>query len=153
MADNIEFEWLMTARVKVKRPVQIGDTPTGFQQGVPIGEGHFEGPRIKGTVIPGSFDWQLIQPDGIAMLDVAGAMLTDDGVTVKVASKGMRHGPPEVMERLSRGEQVPPDEYYMRAVAEFDAPEGPYAWLNKSLFVSWGERYADEVVIHYYRVL
>lgn len=153
MADNIEFEWLMTARVEVKRPMQIGDTPTGFQQGVPIGEGHFEGPSIKGTVIPGSFDWQVIQRDGIAMLDVAGAMLTDDGVTMKVASKGMRHGPAEVMERLSRGEQVPPDEYYMRAVAEFDAPAGPYDWLNKSLFVSWGERYVNEVVIHYYRVL
>ena len=153
MADNIEFEWLMTAHVQVSRPVQVGDTPTGFQQAVPIGEGSFAGPDIKGTVIPGAADWQLIQRDGIAMLDVTGAMLTDDGVTIRVSSKGMRHGPPEVMERLAAGEQVPPDEYYMRAVAHFEAPEGPYDWLNKALFVSWGERYADKVVIHYYKVL
>jgi hypothetical protein len=104
-------------------------------------------------VIPGSADWQLIQNDGIALLDVTGAMLTDDNVTIRVSSKGMRHGPPEVMDRLAAGEVVPPDQYYMRAVAEFDAPEGPYDWLNKALFVSWGERYASKVVIHYYKVL
>lgn len=153
MADKIAFDWLMTARVQVHRPLQIGETPSGFQQAVPIGEGSFAGPDIRGTVIPGSHDWQLIQRDGIAMLDVTGAMLTDDDVTIRVSSKGMRHGPPEVMARLAAGEQVSPDAYYMRAVAEFDAPEGPYDWLNRSLFVSWGERYADEVVIHYYRVL
>jgi len=151
--DKIHFEWLMDAQVEVKRPVQVGNTPTGFQQGIPIGEGFFEGPTLKGTVIPGSFDWQLIQRDGVAMLDVTGAMLTDDDVIIKVASKGMRHGPPEVMERLARGEVVPPDEYYMRAVAEFDAPQGLYDWLNRALFVSWGERYEDKVVIHYYKVL
>jgi hypothetical protein len=153
MPDPIRLEWLMDAEVQVSRPVQVGNIPTGFHQGVPIGTGFFAGPRLRGTVIPGATDWQLIQPDGIAKLDVSGAMLTDDGVTIRVSSKGMRHGPPEVMARLNAGEVVPPDQYYMRAVAHFNAPIGPYDWLNKALFVSWGERYADKVVIHYYQVL
>jgi len=38
-------------------------------------------------------------------------------------------------------------------VAEFKAPVGKYDWLNKALFVSWGERYDNKVVIHYYQVL
>ena len=42
-------------------------------------------PRLRGTVIPGSHDWQLIQPDGLARLDVTGAMLTHDGVTIREA--------------------------------------------------------------------
>lgn len=149
----INFEWLMTAHVQVLRPVEIGNIPAGFHQAVPIGEGYMEGPRIRGAVIPGSADWQIIQDDGVAMLDVTGALVTDDGVTMRVSSKGMRHGPPEVMDRLARGEVVPPDEYYMRAVAEFKAPEGKYDWLNKAMFVSWGERYQDRVIIHYYQVL
>ena len=153
MAEEIKFEWLMTAHVKVFRPVQIGDTASGFRQAVPIGDGTFEGPRLRGTAIAGAADWQLIQKDGVAMLDVTGAMLTHDNVTIRVTSKGMRHGPPDVMARLAAGEEVPPDQYYMRAVAEFEAPEGDYAWLNKALFVSWGERYQDKVVIHYYQVL
>ena len=153
MPDPIGFEWLMDAQVQVSRPIQIGNIPSGFHQGVPIGDGWFAGPRLRGSVIGGATDWQLIQDDGIAMLDVSGAMLTDDGITIRVSSKGMRHGSPEVMARLAAGEVVPPSEYYMRAVAHFDAPQGPYDWLNKSLFVSWGERYADKVVIHYYRVL
>ena len=153
MPDPVKLEWLMDAQVQVSRPVQVGNIPTGFHQGVPIGDGFFNGPRLRGTVIAGATDWQLIQPDGLARLDVSGAMLTDDNVTIRVSSKGMRHGPPEVMARLNAGEVVPPDQYYMRAVARFDAPLGPYDWLNKALFVSWGERYADKVVIHYYQVL
>jgi hypothetical protein len=153
MPDPITLEWLMDAEVQVSRPVQIGEIPTGFHQGVPIGSGIFAGPRLRGTVIPGATDWQLIQPDGIARLDVSGAMLTDDNVSIRVSSKGMRHGPPDVMARLNAGETVAPDQYYMRAVARFEAPIGPYDWLNKALFVSWGERYADKVVIHYYQVL
>lgn len=151
--EAIDFEWLMTAHVEVKRPFQIGNIPTGFHQAVPIGEGYMQGPRIKGSVIPGSADWQLVKTDGNTSLDVTGILVTDDGVTIRVSSKGMRHGPPDVMAKLARGEVVPPDQYYMRAVAEFDAPEGKYDWLNKSLFVSWGERYDNKVVIHYYRVL
>jgi hypothetical protein len=153
MPDPVRLEWLMDAEVQVSRPVQVGQIPTGFHQGVPIGAGSFAGPRLRGTVIPGSYDWQLVQPDGLARLDVSGAMLTHDGITIRVSSKGMRHGPPAVMARLNAGEVVPPDQYYMRAVARFDAPAGPYDWLNKALFVSWGERYASKVVIHYYRVL
>jgi hypothetical protein len=153
MPDPIRLQWLMTAQVQVLRPLQVGQIPTGFHQGVPIGDGSFAGPRLRGTVIAGSHDWQLIQSDGLARLDVTGAMLTHDNVTIRVSSKGMRHGPPEVMARLNAGEVVPPDQYYMRALARFDAPAGPYDWLNKALFVSWGERYANRVVIHYYQVL
>ena len=142
----------MDARVKVFRPIQIGETPLGFQQAIPIGDGSFEGPLLRGTAIAGAADWQLIRRDGVALLDVTGAMLTDDGVTIRVSSKGMRHGPREVMQRLAAGEQVLPTEYYMRAVAKFDAPAGRYEWLNRALFVTWGERYANEVVIHYFAV-
>ena len=153
MPDPIRLEWMMDAHVKVFRPVQIGDTPNGFQQAVPIGAGTFAGPRLRGSAISGSADWQLVLEDGMYLLDVTGAMLTDDGVTIRVSSKGMRHGPPDVMARLIAGEVVPPDQSYMRAVAEIAAPPGKYDWLNRSLFVSWGERYPDKVVIHYYQVL
>ena len=118
MPDPIRLEWMMDAHVQVFRPVQIGDTPNGFQQAVPIGAGTFAGPRLRGSAISGSADWQLVLEDGMYLLDVTGAMLTDDGVTIRVSSKGMRHGPPDVMARLIAGEVVPPDQYYMRAVAE-----------------------------------
>ena len=102
MPDPIRLEWMMDAHVQVFRPVQIGDTPNGFQQAVPIGAGTFAGPRLRGSAISGSADWQLVLEDGMYLLDVTGAMLTDDGVTIRVSSKGMRHGPPDVMARLTR---------------------------------------------------
>lgn len=47
MPDPIMLEWLMDAHVQVSRPIQIGDTPRGFQQAVPIGAGTFAGPRLR----------------------------------------------------------------------------------------------------------
>ena len=69
-----------------------------------------------------------------------------------IRNKGLRHGPPEVMDRLRRGEEVDPAEYYFRTVPEFIAPEGPYDWLNKSIFVCSGARYASSIKLWVWRV-
>lgn len=153
MTEAMQLEWLMDAHVEILPPVEVGNTPTGVQRAIPLGGGHIDGPHLRGTVIPGAADWQIIRSDGVAMLDVTGAMLTHDKVIIRVSTKALRHGSSQVMQRLAAGEQVPPGEYYMRGVTQFHAPAGAYEWLNKSLFVMWGERYESEVVIHYYRVL
>jgi hypothetical protein len=36
----------------------------GERRVIPITGGSFEGPNIKGAVLPGVADWQLVRPDG-----------------------------------------------------------------------------------------
>ena len=72
---------------------------------------------------------------------------------IPITAEGLRHGPPEVMDRLRRGEEVDPDEYYFRTVPEFIAPEGPYDWLNNSIFVCTGARYASSIKLWVWRVV
>jgi hypothetical protein len=70
-----------------------------------------------------------------------------------VTNRGIRRGPPAVMERLGRGEPVDPSEYYFRTVAEFEAPVGSkYEWLNQSLFIGVAERKPDAAIVRFYRV-
>jgi hypothetical protein len=57
------------------------------------------------------------------------------------------------MERLAQGDAVDPSEYYFRAAPIFEAPIGRYDWLNRSLFISKGERLRDSVVLDFYEVL
>ena len=65
---------------------------------------------------------------------------------------GLRHGPVDVMRRLVAGEDVDPSEYYFRTVPEFIAPDGKYDWLNRSIFICSGARYANSIKLWVWRV-
>jgi hypothetical protein len=120
---------------------------------VPITGGTFEGPAIRGRVVPGGADWQYVRPDGVLALEAKYTLQTSDSVLVMVTNRGVRRGPPEVIARLARGERVDPGEYYFRTTAEFEAPVGgKYAWLNESVFVGIAERRSDAAIIRFYRV-
>ena len=57
------------------------------------------------------------------------------------------------MARLNAGQPVDPSLVYFRATPTFDAPEGPHAWLNESIFVASGRRAPDRVEVDFFRVL
>jgi hypothetical protein len=54
---------LMTLEVAVGPPQKIGAVPHGTRVTAPITSGHFEGPRLRGRVLPGGGDWTLLRPD------------------------------------------------------------------------------------------
>src|SRR5260221_12193568 len=100
---------LMTLRVAVAAPLNIGAVPHGTRRTVPLTAGSFEGPRLRGTVLPGaSADWVLLRADGVLELDLRATLRTDDGALISMRSFGLRHGPPEVIAAVARGESVDP---------------------------------------------
>ena len=90
----------------------IGATPRGTRRFYPTIGGSFEGPRLRGEVLPDGGDWLLLRPDGVLEHDVRITLKTDDGAFIYVRYAGMRHGPPEVMARLAQGEVVDPSEVF-----------------------------------------
>lgn len=147
------FEFVYEAQGDLGAPVPIGDTPDGTRRIIPImGGGRVEGPLIKGRLMGNAADWQLTRPDGVTVADAIYALETDDGVIIQIRNKGLRHGPPDVMRRLAAGDEVDPAEYYFRTVPEFTAPQGRYDWLNRSIFVCTGARYAAGIRLWVWRV-
>ena len=132
--------------------LSVGETPQGMRRVIPITGGRFEGPKLKGEVVPGGADWQFDRPDGVTELEALYLLRTQDGAHIQVHNRGLRHGPAEVMSRLRAGAAVAPEEYYFRATPSFSAPAGRYEWLNRSLFLCTGARYADAVRLWMYRV-
>jgi hypothetical protein len=58
------------------------------------------------------------------------------------------------MARLSQGEKVAPEEYYLRTAVQFEAPLGSrHEWLDKAMFVATAERHAKSAIVHFYCVL
>jgi hypothetical protein len=140
------------ARVEVGPPLEVGQMPRGLRRIVPILRGTFEGPNIKGRVIPGGADWQTIGADGFSDLDTRYTLETDSGRLIYVQNAGIRHAAPEVMQRLLRGETVDPASVYFRTVPKFETAAPELQWLTRSIFIGTGERYPTEVVIRFWRV-
>src|SRR5262249_4438434 len=104
----MESRLLTMLQVVVHGGQKIGAVPHGTRVIAPITSGHFEGPRLRGKVLPGGADWTLLRGDGVLELDLRLTLETDDGALIHLRSFGLRHGPPEVISALARGEQVDP---------------------------------------------
>src|SRR6478609_6045307 len=106
-----QLEFVFEAEGKLADPIQIGQTPEGARRIIPILDGHFSGPTIRGSFVSiGAADWQVTRNDGVTQAEATYAIKTDDGVIIQVENFGLRHGPAEVMQRLVAGENVDPAE-------------------------------------------
>jgi hypothetical protein len=145
---------LMTLQVTVAPPQNVGAVPHGTRRTALVSGGHFEGPRLRGTVLPGgSADWTLLRADGVLELDLRATLRTDEGALISLKSFGLRHGPPEVIAALGRGETVDPTSYYFRTTPRFETSHPAYAFLNGVIAVASGDRRADGPIYTIHEVL
>ena len=149
-----ELEFAFRISVDLIGGVQeIGNTGKGIRKVVPITGGTFEGPNIKGKVVAGGYDWQLLRTDGVVEIDARYMLQTDGGDLITILNTGLRHGPPEVMQRLAKGEEVDASEYYFRSIPMFEVGNPDYAWLMQSVFIATGTRKSKQVLIDVWRVV
>ena len=132
--------------------VTLGPAKHGERRYVPLGGGTVAGPELNGTVVEGGVDWQVLRADGVLEIAAHYVIRTVDGALVEVQSDGLRHGPPEVMERLARGEPVPRDAYFFRTVVRFTTGASEWLHLNKVLALACGQREARRVLLDLYRI-
>ncbi len=146
------LELLGRFRADLGEPLELGQTLWGRRRVIPIAGGEFDGPLLRGTVLAGGADWQVVHPDGMAAIDTRYTLKTHDGALVSVSTQGVRHGPPEVLARIAAGELVDPVEYYFRVSIRYEVAESSYAWLNRIVAVASAVRLAATVVYDAYVV-
>jgi hypothetical protein len=142
----------MTLTVQVGPPTELGEVPRGRRRIIPILGGTFEGPTVRGKVMAGGADWQLVRADGLAELDTRYMLQTDGGSLVYIQNAGIRHAPPDVAKKLLAGQPVDPSQVYFKTVPTFETSAPELQWLTRSIFVGTGERRPTEVVIRVWRV-
>jgi uncharacterized protein DUF3237 len=76
----------MTLRVQVGPPMELGEVPRGRRRIIPILGGTFEGPNIRGKVLAGGADWQIVRADGLAELDTRYALQTEQASATRPKS-------------------------------------------------------------------
>jgi Protein of unknown function (DUF3237) len=150
---SVQTRPLFVMRLDVKPIVVVGATPGAFRRVGIVPSGTFDGERLSGKVLDGGSDWQTVRGDGSTTLDVRLLLQTDDGTTLTVSYRGIRHGPPDVIQRLEKGEIVDPSSYYFRISPVFEAPAGRYEWLNRIIAIGTGHRFTDGPTYSVFEVL
>lgn len=136
----------------VAAPIEVGDTAFGARRMIPILSGQVSGPKLSGKLLEGGVDYQLIRADGLAEIHARYIIETDRGARVYVENTGIRHGPPEAMARLRRGEPVDPVLIYFRTVPRFETAAAELSWLQRSIFVCAGARFPERVELRMFEV-
>jgi hypothetical protein len=147
------LELIFAAQVAVGPPLELGNVGKGRRRIVPITGGEFSGPDIRGQVVPGGADWQILRSDGVSELEARYTLQTDDGALIYVRNLARRHGPAEVMAALAAGRPVEPGSYYFRGATFFETGAPRYAWITRCIVVCTGEREPSGVNLKFYKVL
>ena len=119
---------LMTVTIAAAPSQKLGTVPHGIRSIVPVTGGDFEGPRLRGKVLPGGGDWLLLRPDGVLELDLRITLETDDQALIYMTFQGLRHGS------------------YFRTLPRFETSSESYAFLNRIMCVGVGEARPDGAV-------
>lgn len=152
MTDSITLKHFCDLYVTLSPIIELGNGRSGKRRIIPIVGGEVRGERINGKILNVGADWQTILPDGTAELVARYAFKTDDGAVIEINNYGFRHGSPDVLEALARGEDVDSSAYYMRTQARLETGDPRYAWVNNRLFIGSGSRQAESVKIALYEI-
>ena len=135
--DTPQLEFAMRLKVTIDEPYSCGETQHGQRVVIPITGGTFEGPRIKGTILSGGADYQLVNKDlNRTELEAIYCIKTDDGVCIHVRNRGIIYNGKDAEDKPT---------FYFKCAPQFEAPvDSKYAWLNNALFVcspDWSQEF------------
>jgi hypothetical protein len=122
MSDMPRLEFVTRVEADIAPAYVIGDVGTGVREVIPILGGRFDGPLLRGEVLPGGADWCLVRADGSCDIWARYTLRTHDGVLISVINAG-------------RAAANADGNFEGRTVPQFEVAEGPYGWLRDAAFV------------------
>jgi len=154
MADfGTEFLCTVAANVDWRQVIDVGVTPHGVRQIVYIKGGTFEGPKIKGVVLPGGGDWFVRRGDKAVEVDVRCVLRTDDNQLLYCRLRGINEMTSEVAVKAITGQSIDSLKYYFRVTAAIETGSKKYDWLNRVVAVGVGSLTPAGVEYRIYTVL
>lgn len=119
----LDHLFTLTATLREKPPALV-NAPQGSRVIVTVTGGHFEGPKLRGTVDNSGGDWVSRRADGSIKLDVRIMLRTDDGADIFMRYEGIG---------------VPIDGALKLVTAPlFETGDTRYAWLNNVQAIGHG---------------
>ena len=149
---EIQTEFLFTVDLDFEFSV-LGETPYGIRRIAKLKGGNFDGPKLKGTVLPGGGAWTLVRRDDVLDIEVRLLLETSDAHQIYMHWRGLRDVPKDINDRLRRGEIVEPSAYYFRATPYFETGSEKYGWMNRICAIASGSLLTTARTLDIFQVL
>ena len=148
-----ELEYAMSVHLDLDQRYRTPVASDGLMYGqVTITGGTFEGPRVRGRVLPGGGDNPTIRPDGVTEFSASYILESEDGTLIRLTNRGLRVSSQAIDDALMRNEVVSRENYYLRVTPLFAVPAGPHEWLARHVFIGVGRRLPTGNIIDYFMV-
>jgi hypothetical protein len=108
------------------------------------------GPRLKGTVVAGSGNEAPCLGEGRIVVEGQWLIRAADGTVILMNNAGYASGPPINPWRADAPEFSIPS---LQLAPAFEAPDGPHAWLNRTIFVGKGDRRRSNATVRVFAVM
>jgi hypothetical protein len=135
---SVKLEPLMTLRADLEPPIVIGAAPQGWRTITNVAGGTFDGPRLRGKILPGGGDWFLVDAEAVGRLDVRLALETEDGARIYVQYYGVGVINEKEKAAMETGGATEFGDTYFMTQLHFETGDARYSWLNRVLAVSEG---------------
>jgi Protein of unknown function (DUF3237) len=120
----------------------------------PITGGTVDGPRLRGTILPGGGDWSIQRGPTVYELDARYLIRAEDGPLIDVVNRGFyRTATAEAMARAMAGEDIDPSEVYFRTSPVFRTDAPAYRWMAEAVFVGLARDEDEQVCVRFYEVM
>ena len=149
---GLKLEPLVDYHADLRPPVEVGTGPFGMRRIFDVTGGHFEGPRLKGKLLPGGADWLLVGADGVGRLDVRATLATDDGAHIYLSYQGILVIDEKVAAALGSGAATQFGDVSFITQPRFETGDSRYTWLNAIVAVAEGRILSNAVEYRVYRV-
>ena len=140
-------------------PWVIGQTPWRNRRVSNIAGGHFEGPRMHGSVLPSGADWSEggFDADGTitTLLNIRSVWQTDDGDMIYVTYGGRLVIATDLIDTFRSPdtvESLDPASYYFRTNPLFETSSEKYTWLNNIVSIGKGRRTRTGIIYDIFAV-
>ncbi|KAI0470402.1 hypothetical protein GGR56DRAFT_678739 [Xylariaceae sp. FL0804] len=134
----------------------IGAGPYGDRSTVIFKGGRFEGPRLRGEILPGGGDWEIVRTQGdiqTAHLNTRYNLVTHDGAAIYLQTTGTRTGPRSILEKLGEDTSITADQFRMRLHLTMETGDPRYSWVNSGVFIASSGRVGSQVIYDAYELL
>ena len=149
----MKLEPLMTIHADLKPPVDFGAGPYGARLVFDVTGGHFEGARLRGTLLPSGGDWLLLDADGAGHLDVRITLQTDDGARIYVQYYGVIVMNEAVSKALTQGGATAYGETYFMTQPRCETGDARYKWINSVIAIAEGRVVSGNVEYQVFAVV
>lgn len=135
---KMRLEYLLTFHSDLNQPIDIGQVAIGHRLVFVTSGGNFEGPKLRGKILPGPVDWLVNGSDGVGHMDVRATLQTEDGANIYLRYQGVQVWTEAAGAKLSKGTPIEYGEIYWVAAPIFETGDLHYAWLNNIATVAEG---------------